>query len=125
LIRLLDTYPRVVIAGGPRCGKTTLAEDIEKRNDRRVFYDTEFRRFDWPAVPHAMIGATAHLDRFCLESVNVGRALRKGLKVDAVIYLHKPHVPRTSRQIAMAKGVHTIFNDWRTKDRETPVFVLG
>ena len=92
--------------------------------DRRVFLHDDFKGFEWDAVPHAMIGATQNLERFVIEGVNVARALRKGLKVDAVIYLHKPRVPRIKGQITQAKGIHTVMKEWREKDRVTPVYVL-
>jgi hypothetical protein len=122
---VLKEHPRVAIAGGPRCGKTTLAEHVRDMvGDRAVFLHDYFKQFEWSVVPHAMIAATKDLTRFCIEGVNVARALRKGMSVDAVVYLHKPRLERTKGQITMAKGVHTVFKQWRAASPETPLFVL-
>lgn len=118
-------YPRLAIAGGSCCGKTTMAWHIFGRfPDRKLFVHDDFKRFEWPVVPHAMIAAAQAETRFVIEGVNVARALRKGMKVDAVIYLYKPRVPRIKGQITQAKGIHTVLSEWREGDRETPVFVL-
>lgn len=122
---MLAKHPRLAIAGGPRCGKTTLACYVrDSIGDRPVFLDERFRGLEWAAVPLAMIAATEKLSRFVIESVNVARALRKGMQVDGVVYLHKPRVERIPGQIRMAKGVHTVFTQWRSQNRETPVYVL-
>ena len=124
---VLRLYRRVAIVGGPRVGKTTIATFARERiSDRRVFLHEEFKTFDLsgPDAPLAMIGATQNLASFLIEGVTVARALRKGMKVDAVVYLHKPRVPRIKGQITMAKGVHTVFKQWRESHRDVPVFVM-
>lgn len=120
--RLLKTYPRIAIAGGPRCGKSTLAKTTQ--DDRRVVLDDEFDGLSWEVRPHALIASVQGLPSFVVESVQVPRALRKGLEVDAIVYLHKPRVSRTKGQITMAKGAHTVFTQWREQHRDVPVFVM-
>lgn len=124
---VLSRHPRVAIAGGPRVGKTTLAKSI---TDRRVFLAKEFESVAFDEIPTAMLAATAEWRSFVVEGVMVARMLRRAARmglpasVDAVLYLHRPHVERTPRQIGMAKGIHKIFKDWRALDRETPVYVF-
>jgi hypothetical protein len=57
-----------------------------------------------------------------IEGVRVPHALRKGMKVDAVIYLTQPKVEQTPKQISMGKAVRTVFNEWRASHPDTPVF---
>ena len=122
LADLLAKYPRIAIAGGPRTGKTMLAGRV---TDRPVLLAKDFELFGIEAAPVAMIAATSSRERFVIEGVWVARALRKGMAVDAVIYLHRPRVKRIPGQIRMAKGVHTVFKQWRETDKETSVYVVG
>jgi hypothetical protein len=119
--RLLAAHPRVAIAGGPQTGKTTLAKIT---TDRPVFHSDDFKSFAWEAVPLAMLAGVAGHKTFVIEGVQVARALRKGLVVDAVIYLHRPRVERIRGQVVMAKGIHTVFAEWRKANRGVPLYVL-
>lgn len=77
----------------------------------------------WEIVPEKIIAELRGLDSFVVEGTQVARALRKGLEVDAVVYLSAPKVSgRKPGQIAMAKAVHTILMDWRKTNPKTPVF---
>lgn len=110
---------RVVIAGGPRCGKTTLSHELA--SSRQV-----------PTVRHTddLVGImpwseqSAEVARWlCLggswivEGVAVGRALRKWLEnaepnakpCDVALYLDSPHERLTPAQEAMRKGCLTVW----------------
>lgn len=101
-------------------GKTTLSSQVR---DRRVLSTDEFRNLPWEAVPEKVIQELSNERSFVVEGVQVARALRKGLTVDAVVYLSVSKIPsRMPRQIAMAKAVHTILTDWRKTNPATPVF---
>jgi hypothetical protein len=80
---------------------------------------------DWSEVPHAAIRDTSGKPKFVIEGTQVARALRKGMIVDAVIFLTHPRVERTSGQQSMAKAVATVFAEWRSKNPGVPVFVEG
>lgn len=104
-------------------GKSTLAATV---SDRRVIGTDDYKSLPWSNVPHKMIADVAGLDSFVIEGVQVARALRKGLRVDAVVYLTAPKVrDRKPGQIAMAKGVRTVFDEWNASNESVPVFIEG
>lgn len=106
--RVLDRYPRVAIAGPPKCGKTTLAL---LATDRPVVHTDAFIDKGWAEQPAIIIDACRDLSRVLVEGIQVGRALRKGLKVDAVVWLDRPHAQLSEGQERMAKGVATVFRE--------------
>lgn len=116
-----EQFDRIAICGGPRVGKTTLAQAFS--NHELVSTD-EFIGLPWEQVPFALIAKCSTLERFVIEGVQVARALRKGLVVDAVIYLTAPRAPRTPRQVGMAKGIDKVFTDWLAQGHMVPVFRL-
>jgi hypothetical protein len=60
-----------------------------------------------------VIRAAAPHDSFVVEGVQAARALRRGLVVDAVVYLDDAKAEQTDDQESMSKAVNTVFNDWR------------
>ena len=108
--------------GGPRTGKTTLAS-LER--SRSVIATDDLKGEPWETIPGKLIEAAAPLESFLIEGVQVARALRKGLQVDAVVFLTRPKSARKPGQIAMAKAVQTIFNQWHENNRHVPVFYEG
>lgn len=105
-------------------GKSTLAQSIKA--DRPVIGTDDYKDMPWEEIPLAMIRDISPLPRFLVEGVMVPRALRKGLEVDAVIYLTIPKVAeRLPGQVAMAKGVRTVFDEWHASHRNVPVFLEG
>lgn len=116
---LLSRYDRIAICGGPRTGKTTVAEWCTK--DRPLLHTDDLMHLPWADVPQAVIDQCSHHPRFVCEGVQTARALRKGLQVDAVLYLDTCMVPER-RNGAMAKSVNTIFTEWRITHRSIPVY---
>lgn len=118
---IMQKYGRVGIAGGPRTGKTTLSGKI---TDRRVIGTDSYKDMPWEDIPHRMIADVADDQAYLIEGVMVGRALRKGLPLDALIYLDQPMVEQKKGQVSMGKGVHTILSDWASKATDhPPVFI--
>ena len=120
---------RIVITGGPRTGKTTIAEEMALAG---VPLDPTFRSHSGPlTVRHTddLIGvgwseASAAValwfdapGPWIVEGVAAVRALRKwlaanpdGKPCDVVYWLSEPVVERTPGQISMANGCDTV---WR------------
>ncbi len=118
---LLRSYPRIAIAGGPRMGKSTLSGLI---TDRPVI-GTDAYKGNVPIedIPQRMIADVGHLPTFLIEGVWVARALRKGMQVDAVVYMTRPKVARLPGQVAMAKGILKTFREWRHKNPHVPLLI--
>lgn len=132
---------RIVITGGPRTGKTTLAGQLPQ-----LFMVGALPLIDVRTAPilHTddLIAELAHLGKdawsegsrrvaewldapgpWIIEGVAVSRALRKWHEahpgaappVDRVIYLTEPYEPLTPGQASMAKGVEKVHRelvDW-------------
>jgi len=106
-------FPRVAITGAPRCGKTWLAEAVG--GDRETIHTDTWQGVEWGKQPELIIAACAPLRRFLLEGVQVPRALRKGLQVDALIWLDTPAAEQTREQKAMGKAIATVLNGIRSQ----------
>jgi len=117
---LIELYPRLAIAGGPKSGKTTLALAIG--DGRRILHGDSWMGEDWSETSRLIAGAANCLDEpFIVEGVQVPRALRKGMKADAVIWLDRPHQQLTPGQESMAKGCKTVLREWQIDKPFTPV----
>ena len=110
----------MAIAGGPRTGKTTLSLEAA---DRPVFHTDETKDRPWGDQPAIWMERLGTEPRFVVEGVQVARCLRKGLQVDAIVYLTVPHRALTPGQEAMHKGVGSVFSDYLGAARGiVPVF---
>lgn len=107
---VLAKYKRVAIAGGPRTGKSSLANVV---TDRTVLHTDDLMDERWEDVPAVVRLRLAGNPSFVVEGVQVPRALRRGLEVDAVVWLGSAKVPLTPGQRTMAKAVGTVFEQWR------------
>lgn len=123
---------RIVITGGPRTGKTTLADsmwnnvaveagaaDPTKRGlgiEIVRHTDDLIGHVDWSAASQAVSEWLNEPGPWIIEGVAVSRALRKWRDqhpgerppADRVIYLRDAYERTTSKQDAMAKGVLTV-----------------
>lgn len=107
---------RIVIGGGPKTGKTTLATKLANGVAARSTDD--LMHLDWSAASYA---ASFWLDvpgPWVIEGVAVARALRKwllrnvtGKPCDRVIWLRQPKAPQVGGQVAMAKGCETVWRE--------------
>jgi hypothetical protein len=103
---------RVVIAGGPRTGKTTLAASL----DVPVLHTDDLISLGWVAAGAAVAKWLDQPGPWVIEGVTAPRALRRWLKrnpagapCDLIAFLARPAIPRTRGQEAMAKGCAKIF----------------
>jgi hypothetical protein len=130
--RLAPQLPaRVVIAGGPRRGKSWLAERLS--NGRRLHDGEEIRKRGVGLGPEASLLASQWLDEpgpWICENVIMPRALRKwllrnpeGQPADLIIWADKPIERTAPGQDAMALGCATV---WRAilpllRERGVPI----
>lgn len=119
LTEILRTHKRVAIVGGPKTGKTTLSQGV---TDRPVLHTDDNMAQPWEDQPHIIIAQADGKESFVVEGVQAGRALRKGLEVDAVVVLNQPKVTRTEGQERMAKGCDKILRDWESQSPGVPVY---
>lgn len=122
-VKILKDHQRVAVTGGPKTGKTTLCEGVK---DRAVVHTDTWMHLDWSAASQIVadivnVGAPA----LVVEGVAVPRALRKGMKVDAVVYIDGSHVPLTEGQRAMTKAVWTVLSEWRQTNPDVPVYFVS
>jgi adenylate kinase family enzyme len=117
---MLHPAARIVIAGAPRAGKTTLGEQLARETGFRLRHtDDLVGRLDWSA---ASAEVSTWLDApgpWIVEGVTAVRALRKwlsghaahahGAPADVIHWLTTARVPRTPPQEAMAKGCATVW----------------
>ena len=123
LDEFLARYQRIAIAGGPQVGKTSVwAAHV---TDRRVLHTDDWMGAKWADVPYLVLGACQPLTRFCVEGVQVPRTLRKGLEVDAVVWLAHPLTELSEGQERMRKAVETVFRDWQAKASRVPPIYKG
>lgn len=121
LIDIFKTASRVVIAGGPRTGKSTLAVRAGERNQVPVRHaDSLVGVKQWSDASDEVARWLDEPTPWIVEGVSTPRAIRKWLaanpdkKLDAtVIYLRDPIQVRSKGQVAMAKGVHTVWREIR------------
>lgn len=120
--RSLTIHPRIAIAGGPLTGKSLVADQIgyvwaQIKTD-------DFMHLTWSLQPFAIISECERHERFCLSGVNTGRALRKGLIVDAAVFLEEPLAPLTPEQSRMADGCRSIFTEWHAMNLTVKVLYI-
>lgn len=105
---------RIAIAGGPRCGKTTLAATMGEARHT----DDLIGQLDWSAASTEVSTWLNEPGPWIIEGVALPRALRKwllanpeGKPCDVVHWLIAPHEELTSRQLGMLRGCETVWGE--------------
>lgn len=119
LRNILSKYPRVAITGAPKTGKTTVTEQV---TDRPVIHTDDWKDQPWAEVPELVRAACEQAGgAFLVEGVQVPRTLRKGLEVDAVVYLSQPQATQTKAQLAMGRALTTVLSEWSSTHPNVPI----
>jgi len=110
---------RIVIAGGPKVGKTTLGTELAKALGVTLQSTDALIHMGWSEVSEHV--AREWLTRpgpWVIEGVATLRSIRKwlaahpqGMPCDEIRLGERPWVARTSGQESMAKGVVTVWNE--------------
>lgn len=117
---------RLVIIGGPRTGKTTLAAELAKgRSDNPAIRHTDdlIGIFNWHGASQKIADQwLTECGPWIIEGVAAVRGLRKWLRqnptgkpCDRIILRTDAKVPLTKGQPAMAKGHETIWSGIRAE----------
>jgi hypothetical protein len=110
--------PRIVICGGPKTGKTTLAGKVAHRIRAREVRHTDelIGVLPWSEDSEEVARWFSIPGPWIVEGVAAVRALRKwlashpeGAPCDLVCWLSEPKVPRTPGQERLAKGTATVW----------------
>lgn len=119
---------RIVIAGWPRCGKTTLAQKIYDGSvavpgarGAPVRHLDSLAHLGWSEASEAAVAWLDAPGPWIVEGVAAGRALRKwhalrvgqGAPVDLVCYLRLPRVALSEGQRRMGVGCDTVWEEVR------------
>lgn len=116
LAALVQLYPKLAITGFPRAGKTTLAKRLESQVGNVIHAD-DLKDLGWSEASAELAKrVNEHKGPLIVEGVAVPRALRKGMKVDAVIVMNEPREPLKSGQTSMGKGVQTVLREWQASN---------
>ena len=117
----LDNYPRIALVGGPKTGKTTLSKQVK---DRPVIHGDDYKHMEWSQQSEQLVALGKGRSSFLMEGVQVPRALRKGLVVDAVVHCIRHWEVLTEGQDHMNDAVETIIKSWRSNNPDVPVILI-
>lgn len=122
----MENPSHILIAGGPRTGKTSLANRLGQEMGLPVRHtDDLIGRFDWSGVSEEVARWMDAEGPWIIEGVAVPRALRKWLFVnqeclgpgtgakpaDRIYWLDQPLVALSGGQSSMAKGCFTVWSE--------------
>lgn len=117
---ILLKYRRVVLAGGPRAGKTTLVRG--RILDRLVVSTDSYLDLEWGEVPGRIIDDIRGAgDWWLLEGVRAPWCLRQGLEADCAVWVRGARCELTAGQQALAKACRSVWDEWVAEAR-IPVF---
>lgn len=123
---------RILITAGPKCGKTTFAEELSNGGDPPVLHgDDLIGKKEWSEASEEISRWFDHEGDFIIEGVQVARALRKwfarnpvGIPADAIYHSDTPFVELNKGQAAMLKDHETVWNEIQPEiaERGLPIY---
>ncbi len=123
LIDLIRGNYKVAITGAPKSGKTTFTDLF--KNCKIIHGDDYIKDFEWSQQSAMLANLVNEMpNSLIIEGVVVPRAIRKGMKVDCVVYLVKIWEELTNKQVAMGKGIVTVLNEVSEMFPELPIYVV-
>lgn len=133
ILRWFDGAPRIIVAGGPKTGKTTLALRLGKKLARPVRHsDALIKSHEWSEDSKEVASWFDEPGSWIVEGVASARAIRKwlasheGKPLDAaVLYCREPLITRSKGQETMAKGERTVWLQVEPELRARGVLVVS
>ena len=107
---LLSWHDRLLFAGVPWSGKSTLAGRVD--DGRLVVHTDDFIEAGWDEAPRVAAAQVAGLRRFVIEGVRALATLREGVEVDAVVWLSVPLRELSVTEGRWARNRQTNFEKW-------------
>lgn len=108
---------RILIAGVPRSGKSTLADELGAANKLKPLHTDDHIGLGWSESSAAVAAQIRRPGPWIIEGVAVPRALRKwlaaneGRPADEIYWLPLECIPLTHGQASMAKGCATVWRE--------------
>jgi len=106
---------RILIAGVPRAGKTTLAARLGHQHRFPVIHTDDHRHLGWSESSAAVAALMRQPGPWIIEGVAVPRAIRKwmaaneGKPADVIYWLGRERLALTRGQTSMARGCGTVW----------------
>ncbi len=108
---------RILIAGGPRSGKSTLGRKLAAEHHVEYRCTDELIPMGWSEASEAVTKWFERSDGWLIEGVAVPRAIRKWFRshkdkpADVCYWLGAPRVELSPGQNAMAKGCRKVWDE--------------
>jgi len=108
---------KLVIGGGTRCGKSTLAEHIGRALRLPVYHADDLIHLGWSEASEAFADVIAHGRDGVYEGVATVRSLRKMMKRPRIrpcteyVHLSTPMVALTPKQHALNAAIESVYRE--------------
>lgn len=122
---------KIVIGGGARCGKTSLAELLAREHGLPVYHADDLIHLGWSEASDAFADVIEYGRDGIYEGVAAVRALRKLLKrtrarpITRYIHLTFPRTSLTEGQRKMNVGIEVVHREIRSRLRDRGVELRG
>lgn len=107
---------RIIITGVPKSGKTTLSQSDQYKGFSIKHTDDLNEKYEWSKESEVVASWFDNPGPWIVEGVTCPRALRKwlqghprGAPCDSVIFLPSPRIELNKGQLAMGKGLVTVW----------------